>query len=470
LRRAGRKLASVRARTTLAATAVVAVALVVGAVGLVGLLRASLTEGVENTLDAQLANVASLLRVGPLPAVLPAGHSDTFTQVVGPDGVVLASTSNLGGHTPVSTRLPGEDGIVLHRVPGLAPVGDDSDDIRGPFLLLAKRVPATLSTGGNELVTVYVGGSLHAVDRGTHPVGLALLGGVPVLVLLVGLLVWIIGGRAWRPVEAIRAEVADITGRGLHRRVPEPASDDEVARLARTMNEMLDRLERSAASQRRFVADASHELRSPLAALQATLEVALAHPDPEAWPAVSTDALDEVRQLHRLVEDLLVLARVEESSGIERREAVDLDEVILREGRRQRASGPMAIDLHGVSGGRVQGDPDQLLRVVRNLMDNAQRHAATRVSVELHEEGDTVEFVVADDGPGIAPEDRQRIFERFARLDESRTADEGGAGLGLAIVKEIVLAHGGTVVVGDAGAGTRFCVRLPLYDSGGTEQ
>jgi signal transduction histidine kinase len=288
--------------------------------------------------------------------------------------------------------------------------------------------------------------------------------------LLVGLLVWIIGGRALRPVEAIRSEVADITGSGLHRRVPQPSSDDEVARLARTMNEMLDRLERSAATQRRFVADASHELRSPLAALQATLEVALAHPDPDAWPAVSADALDEVRQLHRLVEDLLVMARVEESKTPERREAVDLDEVIMREGRRQRATGPKAIDLHGVSGGRVGGDPDQLLRVVRNLMDNAQRHAATRVAVELHEQGDVVELTVADDGPGIAPEDRQRIFDRFARLDESRTADDGGAGLGLAIVKEIVLAHGGTIEVADSDAGTRFCVRLPLYDASEAER
>ena len=464
-------LASVRARTTLVATAVVAAALILGSIGLVALLRASLTEGLENTLDAQAANVASLLRVGPLPAELPAGHTDTFTQVVGPGGTVLAGSSNLDGRTAVSMAHIGEDGIVLHHVPGLVPDEDDDSDLRGPFLLLAKTASARVPGGrGDETVTVYVGGSLHAVDQGTHPVGLALLAGVPVLVLLVGVLVWIMGGRALRPVEAIRAEVADITGHGLHRRVPEPTSDDEVARLARTMNEMLDRLQSSATSQRRFVADASHELRSPLATLQATLEVALAHPDAAAWPAVSTEALDEVRQLHRLVEDLLDLARSEDPSIGQRDQTVDLDEVVLREGRRWPQAGPVSIDLHRVSGGRVRGDPEQLARVVRNLMDNAQRHATNRVVLELHGDDETVELIVSDDGPGIDRQDRQRVFERFARLDESRNQANGGTGLGLAIAHEIVLAHGGTISVTDSDHGARFAVRLPAYDATGQEQ
>jgi signal transduction histidine kinase len=463
----------VRARTTLVATAVVAAALVLGSIGLLALLRASLTEGLENTLTAQAANVASLLRVGPLPAELPAGHTDTFTQVVGPSGTVLAGSSNLEGHTAVSRAATGEEGIVLHHVPGLVPDDDDDGVLRGPFLLLAKTASATTAVPGargDETVTVYVGGSLRAVEQGTRPVGLALLGGVPVLVLLVGALVWIIGGRALRPVEAIRAEVSDITGHGLHRRVPEPTSDDEVARLARTMNGMLDRLQSSAASQSRFAADASHELRSPLATLQATLEVALAHPETASWPAVSAEALEEVRQLNRLVEDLLVLARSEDPATSHRDQTVDLDEVVLREGRRWPHAGPVSVDLHRVSGGRVRGDPDQLARVVRNLIDNARRHATNQVVLELHGDDETVELIVSDDGPGIGHEDRQRIFERFARLDESRSQDDGGTGLGLAIAHEIILAHGGTISVTDSDHGARFTLQLPAYNATGQQE
>ncbi|MGH9058964.1 MAG: sensor histidine kinase [Acidimicrobiales bacterium] len=352
-------------------------------------------------------------------------------------------------------------------MPTLSDPERGGSDPEGPYLLLAHDFPAPpAAAGAGGTVTVYVAGSLRPVGQATTTVGLALVGGLPALVILVGALVWIFGGRALRPVESIRAEVADITGHDLHRRVPQPATGDEIARLARTMNQMLDRLESSATAQRQFVADASHELRSPLAALQATLEVAIAHPNDSAWPAVAADALDEVRGLHRLVEDLLVLARTEQAAQAPRTEAVDLDEIILRESRRRATDRSISWDLHQVSGGRVPGDPDQLARVVRNLMDNAQRHATSRVTIQLSTTSDAVELVVADDGPGIPAEDRQRIFERFARLDEARSQDDGGTGLGLAIAKEMVAAHTGTIDVVDSSVGARFAIRLPPREPG----
>ncbi len=457
-----------RARATIVALVVVGAAMAAGALGLLSLLHASMTEGVETTVRAQVADVAALVRSGQLPPQLPAGPGGTFTQVVGPDGKVLASTASLLETQPISQDRPGEDGTVIRTIPRLSDrAAEAANDAEGPYLLLAESVP-TAQIGGVATgpVTVYVAGSLHPVSEATTTVGIALAGGLPVLVLIVGALVWIFAGRALRPVEAIRAEVADISGHDLHRRVPEPASADEVARLARTMNEMLDRLEGSAAAQRRFVADASHELRSPLAVLQATLEVALAHPDDAAWPAVAGDALEEAGRLQRLVEDLLALARVDEPGRTRRYEPVDLDEIVMREGHLRRATTPdVTLDLHRVSGGRVFGDPDQLARVVHNLLGNAIRHARQEVSVELSTGDSNVTFAVADDGPGIPPDQRGRIFERFARLDEARSQDAGGTGLGLAIVKEIVDAHGGAIELVNAPTGARFVVTFPALDS-----
>ncbi|MGH9073454.1 MAG: sensor histidine kinase [Acidimicrobiales bacterium] len=461
---------SVRARATLAAVVVVAAALAVGAIGLLGLLGKSLEEGVETSAHAQLTDVVSLLRLGQLPTTLPAGRGDTFAQVIGSGGQVLASSASLLGTEPLSRLRPGPEGTTIRSVPTLGvPEAEGFSDAEGPYLLLAKTVSTPKALGGARpprLVTVYVAASLRSVVEATTTVGLALAGGLPVLVALVGGLVWVLSGRALRPVEAIRAEVADITGHDLHRRVPEPTSRDEVARLARTMNEMLDRLDSSAASQRRFVADASHELRSPLTVLQATLEVALAHPHDIGWETVAADALEEARRLQRLVEDLLALARADEPTVVGRLDVVDLDEVVLAEARRLRTRSRVALDLHRVSAGRVRGDPDQLARVVHNLLDNAERHATGSVRVELGARAGQIELVVADDGPGIPGPDRDRIFERFARLDEARTQDDGGTGLGLAIVKEIVVRHGGSIEVADSRNGARFVARLPRSEDG----
>jgi signal transduction histidine kinase len=457
--------ASVRARATLVGAIVVGTALAAGAFGLITLLRTSMTEGIETTARAQLNDVVSLLHFGELPTQLPAGRSDTFTQVVAANGRVVATSATLLATTPISHLRPGEEGVVIRTIPTLTGSSvEGASDSDGPYLLLAQQSPAPAGSAAPGPLTVYVATSLHPVATATATLTTALLVGLPGLVLIVAALIWILEGWALRPVEAIRSEVADITGRDLHRRVPQPATHDEVARLALTMNEMLDRLEIASTAQRRFVADASHELRSPLAAIQSTLEVALAHPESAEWRHVVADALEDARRLRRLVDDLLTLANTAETAATARRQEVDLDEIVMRTARAARDESRVALDLRKVSAGRVIGDPDQLTRVVQNLLDNARRHATNQIAVSLTSTSGEVVLVVEDDGPGIPLSERDRVFERFARVDEARTHDLGGTGLGLAIVKEIVRDHGGSVRVTDGSIGARLEVRLPAWE------
>ena len=279
---------------------------------------------------------------------------------------------------------------------------------------------------------------------------------VPLLILVVGVTTWRLVGRTLEPVEAIRRQVAEISAAALDRRVPEPTTADEVQRLARTMNAMLDRLDAAARRQRTFTSDASHELRSPLATIRANLEVALAARAPVDWPRLAREWLAEQARLEALVADLLVLARLDERAP-PLSSLVDLDELVLSEARAIQARARVRVDVTAVSGGRVRGDPVQLRRVVANLLDNAERHAATSVRCAVTTSDHTVELMVTDDGSGIPDADRHRVFDRFVRLDESRDHRAGGAGLGLAIVREVVTAHGGTVEV----SGATFAIHLP---------
>ena len=296
--------------------------------------------------------------------------------------------------------------------------------------------PATASTSGvveteEGRITLVAQRSLDEVDDTIGDLGRLMWFTVPLLIALVGLAVWYLAGRALRPVEAIRAEAESITGTTIHRRVPEPATDDEVGRLARTMNAMLDRLEESSQRQRRFVSDASHELRSPLASIRTNLEVALRNSDRADWPAVAGRALAEDERMENMVTDLLDLARLDETTEgtpIESLPEVDLDELVLDETVRPHR---VPVDTTRVSAGRVHGRREQLARVVRNLLDNADRHARSRVALALQNGDGTVELTVDDDGPGIPADDRERVFDRFTRLDDGRARDAGGLGLGL---------------------------------------
>ena len=310
-------------------------------------------------------------------------------------------------------------------------------------------------------MTVYVGSSLESAQEVTGRLTRLLWFGLPLVLALLAGAVWLVVGRTLRPVERIRAEVAEISARALDRRVPLPGSGDEVQRLAETMNEMLDRLESAALHQRDFVANASHDLQSPLSVIRTELDVAAAHPDTTRWPQTLQTLRVEADRMERLVRDLLFLARADETapgtSGL-----VDLDDVVLEEVARIRTATTREIDTSAVSAAPVRGSRDDLARLVRNLLANACAHAASRVTVSTGQVGDAEVLVVEDDGPGVAVEHRARVFDRFYRADPVRSRDGGGTGLGLAIVRSVTEEHGGTVELDEAGTGARFVVRLPV--------
>jgi signal transduction histidine kinase len=341
-----------------------------------------------------------------------------------------------------------------------------------------ERVERTVDTPDGHKLRLVAGVPVDEVQRSVDAVRRSLWLGLPVLVSLVAAVAWVLVGRALRPVEAIRREVEAISGSSMHRRVPEPASGDEIGRLARTMNAMLGRLERAAVRQRQFVSDASHELRSPVAAIRTDVEVALREGGTADWPMVGRAVLDEENRLEHLLADLLLLAAGDEVADGGRPPAdarVDLGRLAAAETERGRRV-PVTVTIgDDPPPPAVAGSADALSRVVANLVDNAARHASTAVAVTVtaRADGAGVRLVVDDDGPGIPDEDRERVFERFTRLDDARTRATdngagGGAGLGLAVVRSVVTRHHGTVRA-EAGpqGGARLVVELPACPGGG---
>jgi len=453
-----RPLASMRARITLAAVVVVGLALAVSAMTLVTLVRDSLVDSIDEAAEVLVDDIAARLSAGSLPEVIPVSggsdDDDLIIQVVDAQRRVVAASENYLSRPPMVAEVPENRRLRMSTRLSLDPEEN--------FRVMGRR---TLSPSGDPVI-VYVANEVERVRRTEKVVRRAVQVGAPALLVLVGLFVWILVGRALRPVESIRRQVAAISESALERRVPEPAVNNEVGRLARTMNAMLGRLQRSAERQRRFVSDASHELRSPLASTRATLEVAMAHPETTTLEATAADALAETERMERLITDLLFLARGDESRLMANPGPVDVDALVGAEVARLRSRGRVAVDASGVSPGRGWGVAGHLEQAVRNLLENAERHARSAVSASLSNDGAALLLMITDDGPGVPLEDQERIFDRFVRLDEARTRDSGGAGLGLAITREIVGAHGGEVGVDDApGGGARFVVRLPRAES-----
>jgi signal transduction histidine kinase len=435
----------------MSAVIVVGSALALSSVLLVTELRHQHMNGVDQALRIELASVSTLASGGALPQQLQiTSQESSLIQVVNAKGRVIASSANLVGERRISVAMPGR-AITFFTVDNL-PIGSGSR---------YRIAVANVVTPSGRVVT-YVGESLLVIDQSTHDVVLGLIFADPVLLLVMGLTVWWLVGRALHPVEDIRNEVEAISASELTRRVAEPVVHDEIGRLAITMNHMLDRLERASERQKTFVADASHELKSPLAAAQTELEVSLAHGSSSDWPESARIALGELERVRRIIDDLLVFAKFDERhlASVPRR--VDLEEIVMDQCARVRRLYPVVVDTSRVSGARVTGDAEQLGRVVRNLLDNAQQHAHHQISVVLSETRGFAELVISDDGPGVKPEDRSRIFERFVRSDDARSRSDGGSGLGLAIVSEILQAHHGTIEVTDAGPGACLTVRLPV--------
>ncbi len=427
-----------RGRTTLGATVVVAIALVVGAVSFYAVLSSSVHDSSQRAAEQRLEELAD--RVEGSDGSDIDSLEDEFVQLIGPDGAVLSASED-AREALGSTALPVADEARSVTIDGepLLVISDDLDGDR--TIVLAVSVEDDAET----LATV---ATLLAVA-------------VPLVLLLVAATTWLVTGRALRPVTRIRQEVDGITAERLHQRLAVPPSGDEVEALATTMNGMLDRLDAAATAQRRFVSDASHELRSPLATIRQHAELAQAHPDVTSIGELAEVVSEEGLRLQGIVESLLLLARLDEGVA-PHDEPVDLDDIALGEVRRLRARG-LDVDGSGIRAARVSGDPRLLGQLLRNLADNAARHARGRVAIGVTPTDGHVLVTIEDDGDGVPVEERERIFERFVRLDEARSRDGGGSGLGLAIARGIASAEGGTIGVDDSRwGGARFVVTLPL--------
>jgi signal transduction histidine kinase len=483
------RLGTVRVRITVAAVVVAGVAMAVGALVLVAVLRDTLTREVRAAARLRGQDVASVLASGASEtgSLAVDDPEELLIQVLDASGRVVAASPGADGRPPLARLRPGESAeLELPAAPGQGgsaeggsaeggtPAGGGSGAAEGPAGVagaeegefLAVATGAETPQGRRTVVVVR---STETVTEATAAVSGLLAVGLPLLLAVVGVTTWVLVGRALAPVEGIRAEVDAISAAALHRRVPDPPADDEIGRLARTMNRMLGRLDQAQARQRRLVADASHELRSPVATIRQHAEVALAHPDRTSTTELAATVLAEDLRLQRLAEDLLLLTRADEHTLALRRRPVDLDDLVFDEARRLRDATGLTVDTTAVSAGRVDGDPAGLRRVLRNLGDNAARHAGGRLAFSVAERDGMVLLAVDDDGSGIPEADRERVFERFVRLDDARARDDGGSGLGLAIVAELVAAHGGTVAVATSPlGGARVAVTLPrLADPGG---
>ncbi|MFD3924002.1 ATP-binding protein [Streptomyces sp. NPDC058595] len=495
-----RPFSSVRSRAALAATLVVAVALVAAAFALLFALRSNLTDQAEGQADQWSNEVAQqIARHVPIGELELPDSEDHPTQVTDAKGRLLIASDDMesitGTGVPAVRPASPPPTTAPTPTPSPTPTGDDDDDdsggdddsgddndddsrppgapadgkVSGPlghsdgsvsvngttvdYRFSERRV--TAMAGGPYVV--HVGASLGPQQSAVAATQIAMLIGLPALLVVVGGVTWLVTRRALKPVEGIRREMAAITAsEDLSRRVPEPGTHDEVAKLARTTNETLTALEASVERQRRFVADASHELRSPIASLRTQLEVGVAHPELLDVPGAVTDTV----RLQQLAADLLLLARLDagEQAG---RTRLDLA-ALVREEVSQRSADriPVLPDVGGSA--EVAGSRGQLARVLGNLLDNAQRHAAGEIRATVRREGAQVVLAVSDDGAGVPEEERERIFERFVRLDDARSRDDGGAGLGLAIARDVAHRHGGTLEVGRGEAGgALFELRLP---------
>lgn len=443
----------VRVQATVLATVVVALALAAGGLILVVLVHRSLVGSLDAAGLARARDVGALAASGRLQStVASTGEESSVVQVLDPTGKVIATSPNIDGEAALLPAPPHQRRQQVLTRSGL-PIADTGQ----AFRVVAEPVYLPAGPGW-----VYVATSLAQIDLTTARLATLLALGTPVLLLVVASATWRAVGRALRPVEQIRSSAASISGTEPGARLPVPASRDEIARLAQTMNEMLARIDGALARQREFVGDASHELRSPLAALQADIDVALNHPHQDAPAALLVRLSGQTARMTSLLDGLLFLARADEGAPQLRHTPVDLDELVLAEAHRLRANGA-TVTLSGPDAVRIQGSPSELSRLLRNLGDNAATHARSIISLGLHIKTDHAILTVGDDGPGIGPTDRDRIFERFTRPDQARnrTATGGGAGLGLAICKQIVQRHNGQINLENS-PDTCFVVRLPL--------
>lgn len=415
---------SVRSRLTAAATLAIAVLLSLTAILLVWRVQSALLDGLDQDAQQQAAAAAAAVK-DARGGIFPTASTLTGVgQIIDSSGRVVAASS----------EIEGEPRLYDFRV---APVGSSP---RIHAVRLSQLDDAEYRVAGVKLPGVrgdrlYLGLPLAEVNRSTNELATALAVGLPILLAILALLTWLYAGKAMQPVD-----------------------------------ELLARLDGSLRRQRQFVADAAHELRSPVAAIRAQLEVAEAEGNPAVdslgGPDRKAALLDESVRLSGLVDDLLALARIDAEPEL-RREPVDLDDVVYAEVQLLRQRANVLVDTSRITPVQVNADSALLRRAVRNLLDNAARYAESRITVTLGADGSDAKVSVADDGPGIPPEHRAAVLQRFSRLDEARTRDTGGVGLGLAIVRDVVAAHHGRLEIGDNTPGAVITFWLPRGSSDG---
>jgi len=449
----------VRMRTTAVAVLALALAIATACVVVVFLLEESLERGVTESARSTGRQVAiQLIRQGARDLsptdVASTGDTEAVTQVLDHRGMPIASDPAIVGQPSLTTARPAPGHETVETLP-LGLNGDGAD----------YRVVSQGVSGPGGPFTVISARSLEPVTEASTRLTLLLgLISLPLLAIS-GFAVHRAVGSALRPVEEMRRTVAEISTRDLASRVPLPPGGDEVHRLAVTLNGMLGRLASAQAAQRRFVADASHELRSPLSSISTALDVSSQHPESMATEELVPVIARETGRLRELVDDLLTLARTDDATDRPSRTEVDLDDIVRAEAERVRGEGGPEVEVRA-GPAKVHGSEAQLRRAVRNLVDNARGHARDRIRVASSVEGGLAVVEVSDDGPGVAPADRERIFERFVRLDASR--QRGGTGLGLPIVAGIAARHGGRASYAESDdpryPGAHFRVELPVIE------
>lgn len=445
----------ISARSAFVSATVVLVAFVIAGAGLAVILYSSLLAGIDDAAAGRVRDVVAALEFDAAadldPSLLATDQRIVAVQVIDRSGTVIQHSQSTPDAPLIapSTVSPGlQIGLPDHASP-------DGD----------MRISGQTVDGPSGNYTVLVGAGSEAVESTIKTVLILLAGAAPIVTAVAATVSYLLVRRSLRSVDEIRSRVADISASDLAERVPIPNNFDEISALAITMNEMLARIESGHEAQRRFVGDASHELRSPIAAIISALDVAAIHPELLDEELAASTLRPEAHRMEALVEDLLLLARADERGLTLRRKDVDLDDIASNEmGRLARESG-ITIEAELIPT-RLIGDPGGLSRVLRNLLENAERHGTSRIELRVRPDGPNAVVIVGDDGPGIAEADRARVFDRFVRLDSARARTGGGTGLGLAIVSEIVAAHGGSVAIGDRpGGGALVTVQLPLDDS-----
>ncbi|KAB8188597.1 HAMP domain-containing protein [Nonomuraea phyllanthi] len=440
---------SLRARCTLiAALFAMSVLVVLG-----GTLDLAIRYRIQSADFRQAEVVASqwspVARAGGVPHPIPADPAVPLIQVVDVHGRVVKASRDASATVPLSRRRP----------PPYARFQPYRECPPNDRCLLLHAIRLTPAPDASVVYAGFPEPDLLAA----HKLEYAIAAGIAVVTGIAAWTAWMLVGRALRPVEAIRARIARITVSDLSLRVPQPRGNDEISRLATTANQTLTQLEGAVEQLRQFASTTSHELRTPIAGLRTQLEEALLYPDDVDAQAALRNALTTAGRLDAIVNDLLLLARLRAADPLPP-EKIDLGELVAAEASAHSAAVP--IDIHAPAGLEIRGSRMQLIRVLDNLLANALRHAESAVEVSVEPADDGVAVTVTDDGPGIPPAHRERVFERFVRLDDGRRRDPGGSGLGLAISRDIAHTHHGTLTVEDSPRGARFVLWLPLVSGG----